>query len=90
MLTIGRVARVAAGVAMISAIISASPAASPASAVRGFGGTDKRVAYLGYTFLVPRSWPVINISRRRNVCVRFDCRLSAMLMTLPLLPPEPG
>jgi hypothetical protein len=32
----------------------------------------KRVLYRGYAFDVPRSWPVIDLAKRRRTCVRFD------------------
>jgi hypothetical protein len=32
----------------------------------------KRITYRGYTFRVPRSWPVINVAARAHHCVRFD------------------
>src|SRR6185437_6858362 len=32
----------------------------------------KEVEYLGYRFLVPRGWPVVDDGRDRNGCVRFD------------------
>ena len=32
----------------------------------------KRVLYRGYAFEVPRSWPVIDLAKRRHTCVRFD------------------
>ena len=35
-------------------------------------GQTKSVSYLGYRFLVPRGWPVIDDARDRNGCVRFD------------------
>ena len=35
-------------------------------------GLLKIVRYRGYSFRVPRSWPVIDDATRRNGCVRFD------------------
>ncbi len=32
----------------------------------------KQVTYRGYTFRVPRSWPVIYLARRPRTCIRFD------------------
>ena len=32
----------------------------------------KAVSYLGYRFLVPRGWPVVDDARDRSGCVRFD------------------
>jgi hypothetical protein len=35
-------------------------------------GAGKVVRYLGYRMVVPRSWPVYDLSRDRTRCVRFD------------------
>ena len=35
-------------------------------------GDTKAVSYLGYRFLVPRGWPVVDDTRHRSGCVRFD------------------
>jgi hypothetical protein len=35
-------------------------------------GIAKTVGYLGYRFSVPRGWPVIDDTRHRSGCVRFD------------------
>jgi Domain of unknown function (DUF1906) len=44
-----------------------------AGVARPDGGTGtKAVSYLGYRFLVPRGWPVIDDARDRSGCVRFD------------------
>ena len=32
----------------------------------------KRISYRGYTFRVPRSWPIINVAASPSHCVRFD------------------
>lgn len=34
--------------------------------------SGKTVRYLGYRFLVPRSWPVVDDTRSPKACVRFD------------------
>ncbi|MGH3276384.1 MAG: glycoside hydrolase domain-containing protein, partial [Streptosporangiaceae bacterium] len=50
----------------------AGPAsAHPASAVASPAGR-KQVSYQGYTFEVPRSWPVVREARHLGDCVRFD------------------
>ena len=33
---------------------------------------QQRVTYLGYSFEVPRGWPVINLDHHQATCVRFD------------------
>ena len=38
----------------------------------GAKGPVKVVRYRGYSFRVPRSWPVIDNARQRHGCVRFD------------------
>lgn len=36
------------------------------------GSAVRPVRFAGYTFEVPRSWPVISLARHRRACVRFD------------------
>ena len=36
------------------------------------GPAMKRVSYRGYTFDIPRGWPVVNLARRPRTCVRFN------------------
>ena len=38
----------------------------------GVAAGTKEVRYLGYRFLVPRGWPVVEEDRERSGCVRFD------------------
>jgi hypothetical protein len=38
----------------------------------GAPATVRQVTYLGYTFEVPASWPVINLAANPATCVRFD------------------
>jgi hypothetical protein len=38
----------------------------------GTSATLRQVTYLGYTFGVPSSWPVINLAAQPRTCVRFD------------------
>jgi Rv2525c-like, glycoside hydrolase-like domain len=46
--------------------VAPAPAASPPPL--------KSVRYRGYTVLVPRSWPVVDLLRNPHACVRFDRR----------------
>ncbi|MDH6121450.1 hypothetical protein ABH930_006887, partial [Kitasatospora sp. GAS204A] len=46
-------------------------AASPASAA-ATAGADRTIHYQGATFRVPASWPVVDLDRAPNTCVRFD------------------
>ena len=56
----------AAAVAVLAAPLAAGHASSGAkSAVR-------LVSYRGYSFEVPRSWPVIDLAGSQQTCVRFD------------------
>lgn len=51
----------------------ARPAAGGAPAVQASARMRvKVVRYHGYTFRVPRSWPVIDDRKHRRACVRFD------------------
>jgi hypothetical protein len=63
----------AATVAVSALGASGSAMAQP---VKARGATDtgtlKVVNYRGYSFQVPRTWPVIDNARRPNGCVRFD------------------
>ena len=71
--SLGAVAALAIPVAAYAATGPASRehgAAAKASAA--VGGGFKRVLYRGYAFQVPRSWPVIDLAKRRATCVRFD------------------
>ena len=47
-------------------------AAAGGAAAGGPASGTKAVSYLGYRFLVPRGWPVIDDDRDRGSCVRFD------------------
>jgi hypothetical protein len=38
----------------------------------GAPATLRQVSYLGYTFEVPGTWPVINLAANPATCVRFD------------------
>jgi Domain of unknown function (DUF1906) len=59
-----------AALAIPVAAYAASGAAAPDHDARA--GALKRVLYRGYAFEVPRSWPVMDLSRRAHTCVRFD------------------
>jgi hypothetical protein len=39
---------------------------------RTSGGGMRQIAYRGYRFEVPASWPVFNLAKDPRVCVRFD------------------
>jgi Domain of unknown function (DUF1906) len=41
-------------------------------ALAAAGSALRPVAFMGYTFEVPRSWPVVNLARHPRTCVRFD------------------
>lgn len=60
--------------AMTSLLVTVPVSAGHGEAVAGtrsVAGT-KTVRYLGYRFLVPRGWPVVDDARDRRRCVRFD------------------
>jgi hypothetical protein len=63
----------AAGTALAAAL-AATAAAEAASGTTGTGstGNGRRVTYRGYTFTVPRDWPVIDLAAHPGTCVRFD------------------
>jgi hypothetical protein len=51
----------------------AAPAGAATTAARAPAQTGVRqVAFRGYTFQVPRSWPVINLAAHPRTCVLFD------------------
>jgi hypothetical protein len=51
----------------------AAPAAAATAAGRGPAQAGARqVAFRGYTFRVPRSWPVVNLAAHPRTCVLFD------------------
>jgi hypothetical protein len=56
----------AAAVAVLAAPLAAAHASSGAQA------TVRLVSYRGYSFEVPRSWPVIDLDGSQQTCVRFD------------------
>ena len=59
----GSAAIVIAGLPPIAAGVAAAAVTRPG---------HQRVTYLGYSFEVPRGWPVINLDHHRGTCVRFD------------------
>ncbi len=67
-------ARTAAAFLACAAIVAVTVpvTASPASAGQATGLMP--MAFGGYRFELPRSWPVINLSGRSHTCVRFDRR----------------
>jgi hypothetical protein len=66
--SVGALVVPAAGGHAAAAADSHAAAAAAASAGPGM----KQVSYRGYTFEVPRGWPVINLWHRPHTCVRFD------------------
>ncbi len=60
----------AGSAAMVIAGLPPIAAGAAAAAVTRPG--HQRVTYLGYSFEVPRGWPVINLDHHRGTCVRFD------------------
>lgn len=72
------VGSIAAALAVPAASSHAAASADPARDHPGrsdSGPRDpghKQVSYRGYTFEVPRGWPVISLARRPHTCVRFD------------------
>jgi Domain of unknown function (DUF1906) len=69
----GKIAATAiAAAALLGAWTGPVAAKSGPSVTARSAGRTKPVSYLGYRFLVPRGWPVINDARDRNECVRFD------------------
>lgn len=62
-----------AGALVAGAVLAAL--AVPAAVRQASAGTAPGLmpmAFGGYTFKVPRSWPVINLAGHRHACVRFD------------------
>jgi Domain of unknown function (DUF1906) len=61
------------GLATAAAVTACTLISSPALAAGGSGtaqGASKTVTYLGYSFAVPASWPVVHVTA--TTCVRFD------------------
>jgi hypothetical protein len=56
--------------AAVTACTLSSSAALAASGAQPAGGATKTVTYLGYSFTVPASWPVVRL--KPATCVRFD------------------
>jgi len=55
-----------------AAVAALAVPAAPRAAAPGSQAAPRHVSYLGYTFAVPRSWPVIDLARGQRTCVRFD------------------
>lgn len=48
-------------------------AAAPLGAARAAGTDDTvKVTYRGHEFTVPASWPIVDLEKHPDVCVRFD------------------
>lgn len=71
---------IAGSAGMVIAGLPAIASGVAAAAVTHPG--HQRVTYLGYSFEVPRGWPVINLAHHRGTCVRFD-RHAVYLGTAP-------
>ena len=63
-----RAALGSAVIGLLAAVIG-SAAASPAQAATH---KMRTISYLGHTFRVPASWPVVNLGSDPTACVRFD------------------
>ena len=65
--------RMGGGVALLVALaLSVALPAQAATATTAATAAHKTVTYLGHTFTVPSSWPVINLAQHPATCVRFD------------------
>ena len=65
------------GKVLIAVLFTVGPSAAylpahAATAGPGDGPTTKSVAYLGHSFVVPSSWPVIDLTAGSTTCVRYD------------------
>src|SRR5260370_7316899 len=60
--------------AAVAALVVPAPAVHTASVHTGARGQPilRQVSYRGYSFEVPGSWPVIDLTRHPRDCVRFD------------------
>lgn len=68
-----RLARLAAAVVGVVAAVACPVTSSSALAASAASTAAlKAVSYRGYEFRVPRSWPVINLAKQPDTCVRFD------------------
>ena len=47
-------------------------ATAPVAAAQFRSTNSATVSYRGYTFDVPRAWPVVNLTEAPTTCVRFD------------------
>jgi hypothetical protein len=69
---LSRIARLGRPVAACAVLAALGVPAVASDASASSGPALKRVSYLGYTFQVPLSWPVIDDAARPRGCVRFD------------------
>jgi hypothetical protein len=58
--------------AAAAVVALAVPLAASRVSTTGAQPAFKLVSYRGYSFRVPRSWPVIDLAGTRRTCVRFD------------------
>jgi hypothetical protein len=68
-------ARQGRALAALTVLAALAAVILPGSAGRASVGSPARVklvSYLGYRFRVPSSWPVVNVARHKQTCVRFD------------------
>ncbi|HET9170955.1 MAG TPA: glycoside hydrolase domain-containing protein [Actinospica sp.] len=75
------------GKVLIAVLFTAAASAEPlparaATAGPGDGSATKSVTYLGHSFVVPSSWPVIDLAAGSTTCVRYD-RHAVYLGTAP-------
>jgi hypothetical protein len=59
----------------LAAAVAVAALAAPLAVGRASSGAQaavRPVSYRGYSFEVPRSWPVIDLAGSRQTCVRFD------------------
>lgn len=68
----GRTTRRAALLGGAALAVCGLGAAGAQAATAGPGAASRTVAYHGYSLQVPASWPVIDLSKSPDTCVRFD------------------
>lgn len=69
-LAVGGASAASAHVSSSTAPASGTPSA--AAAATGSAGGLQAVTYQGYRLQVPAAWPVVDLSKNPNTCVRFD------------------
>lgn len=71
-LTLRRASRLAAAFATSATVAAFVLLAGSAAAVAGPSGGLTALSYGGYHFEIPASWPVFDLSKQPETCVRFD------------------